>query len=167
MAPGQLVAVRGRRVSTCGARRGGREAGWEGGRETEQRCSAATVKRHGRSHARRRRTCYARGSPLHAHSHKTRRSSFLSSSLSKPGFASVLTLHASFSKEALGLSPAFSPAAVEPLSSLFLPPEPNIVLGKDVLGVCVCGGEYPLLDSSSAALSVSLSVSFMSPSSRS
>lgn len=67
---------------------------------------------------------------VHTHSHKTRRSSFLSSSLSEPGFASVLTLHASFSKEALGLSPAFSPAAVKPLSSLFLPPEPNILLGK-------------------------------------
>lgn len=90
----------------------------------------ATVTRHEWLHARRRRTCYARSSALHAHSHKTRRSSFLSSSLSKPWFASALTLHASFSKEALGLSPAFSPAAVKPLSPLFLPPEPNILLGK-------------------------------------
>lgn len=96
----------------------------------------ATVTRHEWLHARRRRTCYARSSALHAHSHKTRRSSFLSSSLSKPWFASALTLHASFSKEALGLSPAFSPAAVKPLSSLFLPPEPNILLGKHGLLWC-------------------------------
>lgn len=107
--------------------------GERGEREREQRCLVATVTRHEWLHARRRRTCYARSSPLHAHSHKTRRSSFLSSSLSEPGFASALTLHASFSKEALGLSPAFSPAAVKPLSSLFLPPEPSILLGKDGL----------------------------------
>lgn len=75
----------------------------------------------------------------------TRRSSLLSSPLSDPGFASVLTLHVSFSKEALGLSPAFSPAAVKTLSSLFLPPELNILLGKglvsDATGYffeCVC-----------------------------
>lgn len=116
-------------------RKGGRLDGKRGGRERakEQRCLVATVTRHEWLHARRRRTCYARSSALHAHSHKTRRSNFLSSSLSKPWFASALTLHESFSEEALGLSPAFSPAAVKPLSSLFLPAEPNILLGKQGL----------------------------------
>lgn len=38
-------------------------------------------------------------------------------------------------KRALGTSPAFSPAAVkETLSSLFLPPELNILLGKGPAG---------------------------------
>lgn len=46
----------------------------------------------------------------------------------------MLTLHESFSKEALVLSPIFSPAAVKPLSSLFLPPELNILLGKEWFG---------------------------------
>lgn len=118
--------------------------------EREQRCLVATVTRHEWRHARRRRTCYARSTAMHAHSHKTRRSSFLSSSLSKPWFASALTLHASFSKEALGLSPAFAPAAVKPLSSLLLPPEPNILLGKH--GLAWCWGDATGADPSSSNL---------------
>lgn len=80
-------------------------------------------------YARRRRICYAHGS-LHTHAHKSRRSSFSSSSLPDLGFASVLTLHVSSSKEALGLSPAFSPAAVKAMSTHFLPFKSNILLGK-------------------------------------
>lgn len=174
MAPWQLVAVRGRSVRACGARKEvGREAGWEEGRrgerEREQRCLVAKVTRHEWRHARRRRTCYARSSALHAHSHKTRRSSFLSSSLSKPWFASALTLHASFSKEALGLSPAFSPAAVKPLSSLFLSPEPNILLGKHELLWCRGDAHWrsPSAPSSSLLLLLLLCSFFMSSSSRS
>lgn len=80
--------------------------------------------------ARHRRLSYARSGPR-AHSLNTHRSSFSSSPLSAPGFASVLTLRVRSSKEALGTSPAFSPAAVKTLSSLFLPPDLNILLGKD------------------------------------
>ena len=77
-----------------------------------------------------KRIGYAQSS-LHIHTHTSRRSSFLSSSLPDLGFASVLTLHESFSKEALGSSPAFSPAAVEAMSTLFSTSKLNILLGKD------------------------------------
>lgn len=129
--------MRGRRVCTCGTVKEGGGGGMTGaGRLTEkgerERESAKVFVGIITLHewrARHRRLCYAHRS-LHNHSHKTHRSSFLSSSLSGSGFASVLTLHVSFSKEALGLSPVFSPAAVKTLSSLFLPPELNILLGK-------------------------------------
>lgn len=115
-------ALRGRRVRTCGSERR-RQTHTHG----DQKVCAGIItprKRH-------RRLCYAHGS-LHSHSQKTSRSSFLSSSLSEPGFASVLTLRGSLSKEALGWSPAFSPAVLT-LSSLFLSAELVILLGKDWL----------------------------------
>lgn len=140
MALRQLDAVRGRLVCTCGTVRREEAAVWEWqagrqrGREREReraKVFVGIITLH-EWWARHRRLCYAHSS-LHTHSHKTHRSSFLSSSLSDPGFASVLTLHESFSKEALGLSPAFSPTAVKILSSLFLPPKLSILLGKDWL----------------------------------
>lgn len=111
-------------MCTCGTER----EGVTGGEKGSAKVFAGLITLH-EWYAQHRRICYAHGS-LHTHTHKSRRSSFLSSSLPDLGFASVLTLHLSFSKEALGLSPAFSPAAVKPMSTHFLPFKLNILLGK-------------------------------------
>lgn len=75
------------------------------------------------------RLCY---SSLHTHSHKTRRSSFLSSSLSEQRVCVSAHITCILLRRGSGFEPGvLSPAAAKPLSSRLLPPESNILLGKD------------------------------------